>query len=110
MKAQELYQAVWVKYLPVITLKLKQVIRNGEPTHIGMYQFEFHVDGKKRNIGRQFDLELKNGRVLSDISKTPVAKALTDVMRSDSTLWPLVYNGHFRFSLDGSFVFTIQKQ
>jgi len=110
MNEQEMYHAVWMKYLPVITLKLKQTIRNGEPTHVGMYQFEFHVNGKKRSIGHQFDLELKNGRVINDISKTPVARELNAVMKEDAAIWPLVNGGHFCFSLDGSFMFTIQKK
>jgi len=110
MKAEEMYQSVWVKYLPVIKLKLKQTVRNGEPSHIGMYKFEFHLDGKSKNVGRQFDLELRNGRVVNDISKIPVAKALNDVMKNDIALWPLVAAGHFNFSLDGGFVFTIEKK
>jgi hypothetical protein len=110
LKEQEMYHAVWVKYLPVITLKLKQTIRNGEPAHVGMYQFEFHGSGKKRSVGHQFDLELKNGRIMNDISKTPLAKELNAVMREDQTLWPLVYSGHFSFALDGGFIFTIQKK
>src|ERR1041385_4882607 len=95
MKEQEMYHAVWMKYLPVITLKLKQTIRNGEPTHVGMYHFEFHKSGKKRNIGHQFDLELKNGRVINDISKTAVARELNAVMKEDFALKSLIGSGHF---------------
>ncbi|MCY7411104.1 MAG: hypothetical protein LH473_12600 [Chitinophagales bacterium] len=109
-KEQEMYHAVWAKYLPVITLKVKQVIRTGEPAHIGMYQFEFHKSGKKRKIGHQFDLELKFGRVLTDISKSAVALELNAVIKEDTTIRPLVNAGHFCFSLDSSFVFTIEKK
>ena len=110
MNKQELYHAVWRKYLPVITLKLKQTIRNGEPTYVGMYQFEFHTSGMKRTIGHQFDLELNNGRVMNNISKAPIARELNAVMKEDAVIWPLIYDGHFCFSLDGSFMFTIQKK
>src|SRR4030095_4559768 len=98
MNEQEMYHSVWMKYLPVITLKLKQTIRTGEATHVGMFQFEFHKNGKKRNIGHQFDLELKNGRVMNNISKTPVARELKEVMKEDAAIWPLVQDGHFCFS------------
>jgi len=106
---KEMYRAVWVKYLPVIALKLKQMIRTGEPVHIGMYQFEFHSSGKKRNIGHQFNLELNKGRVVNDISKSALAKELSLVMKEDPSVGSLLNSGHFLFSLDGSFVFTIQN-
>ena len=110
MKDQELYQALWKKYLPVIAMKLKQVMRSGEPAHVGMYQFEFHNGGKKRSVGHQFNLELNKGKVVNDISKVPLAKELREVMKEDSQLGSLLVEGHFVFSLDKSFVFTIQNK
>jgi hypothetical protein len=50
--------------LPVITMKLKQVIRNNEPSTINMYKFEFQNPGSKKKSNYQFNLELKEGRVV----------------------------------------------
>ncbi|HYV95177.1 MAG TPA: hypothetical protein VE978_25605 [Chitinophagales bacterium] len=108
MKELEIYQAVWKKYLPVIAMKLKQVIRNNESSHVGMYQFEFHSTGKKKKVGYQFDLELNKGRVMNDISGSLVAKQLTETMKSDPTVRPLLNSGHFIFSLNSDYILTIQ--
>jgi len=105
-----MYHAVWLKYLPVIALKLKQVVRSGQSAHIGMYQFEFHTTGKERKIGHQFSLELKNGRVMNDISKYPIAKELTTVLKEDTTVGSLLHSGHFLFNLDGNFALTIENR
>ena len=108
MKELEIYQAVWKKYLPVIAMKLKQVIRNNESSHVGMYQFEFHSTGKKKKTGYQFDLELNKGRVMNDISGSLVAKQLTETMKADPVVRPLLNLGHFMFSLNSDYILTIQ--
>jgi hypothetical protein len=110
IKDQEMYHAIWLKYLPVIAMKLKQVVRNGAPAHIGMYQFEFHTAGKQRNVGHQFNLELRQGRVVNDISKYPAAKELSAVMKDDAVVGSILHSGHFLFSLDGNFALTIQNK
>jgi hypothetical protein len=110
MKEIEIYQAVWKKYMPVITMKLKQVIRNNESAHVGMYQFEFHSSGKKKRTGYQFDLDLDKGKLKSDISSSPVAKELNEMMKTDSAVKSLLVSGHFNFSLNGDFILTIQKK
>ena len=108
MKELEIYQAVWKKYLPVIAMKLRQVIRNNEASHVGMYQFEFHSTGKKKKVGYQFDLDLNKGRVINDISGSLVAKQLTETMKSDPVVRPLLNSGHFIFSLNSDYILTIQ--
>ena len=110
MKEIEIYQAVWKKYLPVIAMKLKQVIRNNESTHVGMYQFEFHSTGKKKKVGYQFDLEINKGRVINDISGSAVAKQLSETLRQDPVVRPLLNSGHFLFSLNSDYILTIQKK
>ena len=110
MKELEIYQMVWKKYLPVITMKLKQVIRKNEATHVGMYQFEFHSTGKKRRVGYQFDLDMDKGRIMNDISASPAAKQLSETLKQDATVKSLLSSGRFSFTLNGDFVLTIQKK
>jgi hypothetical protein len=110
MKDIEHYQALWKKYLPVIAMKLKQVIRNNEASHVGMYQFEFHSTGKKKKTGYQFNLELDKGRVLNDISSSLVAKQLSETMKADPIVKPLLNLGHFMFTLNSDYILTIQAK
>lgn len=107
-KEQEMFRVIWARYLPVIALKLKQMIRTGQAVHIGMHPSDFHRSGKKRNIGHQFSLELKDGRLMNDISKLAAAKELREAMREDPQVGSLLHGGHFLFQLDGGFVFTIR--
>jgi len=110
MKDAELYQQVWKKYLPVITLKLKQVIRSNEPTHIGMYRFEFHSSSKKTKLGHQFDLHITKGKVLNSFTQPTLVKELMNVLKEDSSVRVLLSSGDFSISLNADFILTIQKK
>ena len=110
MKENEIYQAVWKKYMPVMIMKLKQVIRNSESAHVGMYQFEFHTSGKKKRTGYQFDMDLDKGKLKSDISSSVVAKELNEMLKLDPTMRQLLVTGSFNFSLNSDFILTIQKK
>ena len=90
-------------------MKLKQVIRNNEPATITMYKFEFQNVGTKKKSNFQFNLELKEGRVINDISGSVAAKELSEMLKLDANVRPLLNTGHFTFSLNGEFAFTIQK-
>jgi len=110
-KAKEVYHEVWKKYLPLISMKLKQTMRTGDPSHIGMYRFEFHSDGTSKSKGTNhvFMLDVKNGRVMNDISKVEVAQELNSILREESGVETVLRAGHFHFNLDSNFQLTIQK-
>ena len=110
MKEAEVYQLIWKRYFPVITMKLKQVVRNGGSATIGMYKFEFQSEGNKKKAGFQFNLELREGRIISDIAKSIAAKELAEMMRQDPNIRPLLNAGHFSFVLDTEYVLTIEKK
>ncbi len=110
MKEAEVYQTLWKRYLPVISMKLKQVIRNNESAHVGMYKFEFHSSGKKKKSGYQFDLNIRNGRVVNDVSTSAVALQLSEMLRADPTIKSLLNSGHFNFNLNSDFILTIQQK
>ncbi len=110
MKDIEVYQTLWKKYLPVISMKLKQVVRNNESAHVGMYKFEFHSSGKKKKSGYQFDLNIRNGRVINDISSSPVAAQLSEILRQDPVIKSILNSGYFNFTLNSDFILTIQQK
>ena len=110
MKEAEVYQLIWRKYLPVITMRLKQVVRTGEPVTIGMYKFEFQSEGNKKKSGYHFNLEMKDGRVANDIGKNLPAKELSDMLRQDPNTRPILNEGYFTITLSPEFILTIDKK
>ena len=92
-------------------MKLKQTVRTGEPSHIGMYRFEFHSEGrsKSKSTSPSFLLDIKNGRVMNDISKAEVAQELNSILKDDYAAGSLLSSGHFQFNLDSSFQLTLHK-
>jgi len=110
MKEAEIYQLVWKRYLAVLTMKVKQLVRNGGSATIGMYKFEFQSEGNKKKSGHQFNLELKDGRVINDIARSIAAKELAEMLRQDPNVRPLLNTGHFSFTLDPAYQLIIEKK
>lgn len=107
MLEKEKYINLWTKYLPVISLQLKNS-KNGVRT-IPMNEIEFTSVGDRDNAGYQFNLIIKNGKVTNDISGTAVARDFNKVLNSNPAAKQILKEGTYKLNLNTQFVLTIQK-
>lgn len=104
-KDQKLYYPVWQKYLPVLQLQIKNAV-NGEK-EITMFKKEFALHGNKNLTDYSFNLEIQNGKVISNTGATVVARDLNDVMKESKSITSLLATSHCHIELGKDFVLKI---
>ncbi len=107
MKELDVYQAVWKKYLPVIAMKIKESQRKNESVSFSLYKPEFQVASKRKKISFEFDLEMRDSRVLNNSSIPPIAKDLSETLRQNLAMKQQIGIGYFKFSMNSDFILTI---
>ena len=107
MKELDVYQAVWKKYLPVIAMKIKEAQRKNESVSFPLYKPEFQVASKRKKISFEFDLEMKDSRVLNNSSIPPIAKDLSEALRQNLAMKQQIGIGHFKFTMNSDFIMSI---
>ena len=108
MKELDVYQAVWKKYLPVIAMKIKEAQRKNEASSFNLYKPEFQVASKRKKISFDFELEIKDARVLNNSTIPLVAKDLSEALRQNLVMKQLISTGHYKFTLNSDFIFSIE--
>ncbi len=83
MADKNLFYPLWQKYLPVITLQLKNAV-NGVK-EIKIPKSEFDLFGSKKVADYIFNLEVKNGKVLNSIGSKGVVRDLVDIIQKSPT-------------------------
>jgi len=106
MNDKNIYYPLWQRYLPVITLQMKNAI-NGGLKEIKMSKIEFEKYGNRKASDYVFNLEIKNGRLNNVISNTAVARDLLDILQSNSLAEELMANNYFKISLGKEFILRI---
>jgi hypothetical protein len=102
-----LYYPLWKKYLPVISVQMRNAL-NAEK-EIKMHKSEFEVYGNRVISDYFINLEIKNGKVVNNINGTAVARDLFDILSSDPNCKKLLANNYYKFSLGKEFVLRISK-
>ena len=103
------YQRVWVKYLPVIIMKLKTAIKNNDKQELNLDKYDFENVSVKKTAAYKFNLELKEGRAINKSDSTAMARDFALAINEHVVAKDMVKTGHFTFSMGNKFVLTIQK-
>jgi hypothetical protein len=107
MGVNNTFQRVWSKYLPLISLKLRQAIAKNDLQQINLDKFDFtHASASK---SYSFSLEFKNGATLNNMKMSPIAREFAEALNSNEAVKQMVKSGHFTFKLSSNFVLSIQK-
>ncbi len=101
------YQSVWNKFLPLITLKVKSAIRNGEVQTIEMDKIDFERASDKKNSKFPFDLEMNEGRSQKNKKTSAIALDFARALNENDTAKDLLKVGNFKFVLNNKFVMSI---
>jgi hypothetical protein len=100
-----IYSYVWSKYRPAI-LKLMTDSVNGPQ----VYKFsahEFRNVNPKQKGGYTFTFRMFQGKSISDIRNSPLAKDLLWILQQSKTAAALTENDAYEFSLNKTFDFQI---
>jgi hypothetical protein len=103
------YQRVWIKYLPVIVMKLKTAVKSSEPQALNLDRYDFENAGIRKNAAYKFNLELKEGRAINNTNGTAMARDFALALNEHEIAKDMVKTGHFTFSMGNKFILTIQK-
>ena len=105
MKDSNLYLPLWKKYLPVIAMKLRNSVTGAKS--LQLHKDEFEVSGNRPASDYTFTLEVKNGRLINDISGTAVAKDLYEAISCDRDAKKVISSGHFKINLGKNYMLNI---
>src|SRR5689334_2938250 len=104
------YQAVWDKFLPVIAMKLRSVIKNSDSEYIPMNQLDFEKVSQHKKSNYQFYVELNEGRLMKSKSAKAVAVDFARALREYPPVYEMIKSGVFIFSLNSKFVLSLGHQ
>lgn len=105
MTEQNVYYPLWLKYLPIINVQIKNAA-NGE-REINLTKFEFEAFATRKAADNKFNLEIKNGKIVNDIKGVALARDLFEVLNSDAKAKDLLQEKHVQISLGKDYVLRI---
>lgn len=94
---QFLYKPIWMKYLDQIRITIEFQLGQGFP----IPQKYFTKVGNRKKYG--FRLEIKNGKIVNDISGSAVARDLAYLLLEDPSNKKLLARKHFFIRMNNSF-------
>ena len=104
---QGFYIDLWVSQRKAIKEKLERVGASRE--FIQLNKNDFEDAGKRLKSGYTFNLEFENGKVISNIGSSAVARDLAAVLTNDSTIKKILATGSFKINMGKDFCLYIQK-
>lgn len=108
MEEKNVFYPVWQKYLPVITLQMKNASKGDR--EIRMTKYEFEIYGTKKISDYVINLEINNGKVINNKNNTLVARNLFDVLNNSKTCQALFADKCYKISMGKEFVLQISVQ
>lgn len=96
-KRQHLYEPIWEKYLEKIKQTVRLELGLGFPIPPGV----FKKAGNRKKYG--FRLEIKNKKIVNDISGSAVARDLAYLLLKDPNYKKLLVRKHFFIRMNNSF-------
>jgi hypothetical protein len=103
------YQLVWNKFLPVIAMKLKTAVKQGEMQLLEMDKVDFEKAGSSKNSKYQFDLEMNEGRTIRSRTASGIALDFSRALMEFESTKELVKTGNFKFNLNSKFVLSMSE-
>lgn len=107
MSQESLYFPLWQKYLPIIALQMKNA-KNGE-REITLYKNEFKEVGDRKVSDFSFNLEIKNGRVASNIRGTAAARGLYEKLTQNKATKQLLTENFYKIQLFKDYRMKIER-
>jgi len=105
--AQNLYQPVWDKFMPVILLKLKSALKKQESEFLVMDKLDFEKASHRKNSSYLFHLEMNEGRVLRSKETSSIGIDFARALKENEVLFSLIKHGSIIFSMNNKFVLSI---
>ena len=109
MNEFKIYQPVWNKYMPVISMKLRTAIKKNELQKLSMDKIDFENAGSRKNAKYRFNLEMREGRAISDKNNSAIALDFASALNENEAIKSLINSNHLKFSLDSKFVLSIES-
>ena len=79
-----------------------------EPQQMKLQKHDFIVAGERKTSGYQFNLEVKNGKGVNNISGIAVARDLLEILKSDAKCKEIIAEKNFKINLGSDFILHIQ--
>src|SRR5262249_19221640 len=98
---------VWKKFLPVIAIKIKSAVKNGDKQQVAMDKLDFEKASSSKNRKYQFDLELMEGRTVKSKQTSTVGHDFARALNDYELIKEIIRTNNFKFNLDSKFVLTI---
>jgi|SRR3954466_11354370 hypothetical protein len=109
MSNLKIYQSVWNKFLPVIAMKLRSAVKQGELQKLDMDKLDFEKASNRKNCKYQFDLELNEGRTLRSKTTATIGLDFARALNEYEPTRDLIKSGIFKFTLSGKFILSISQ-
>ena len=100
------YLTTWKRYLPVIRLHIKKSLNEDQQFKLNIQDFE--SAGDRGKSGYSFSITLENGRVITNISGSPVARDLYEALKSDEAIKAMLQDKSVKISVGKSFILSIK--
>lgn len=110
MSELKIYQTVWNKFLPLISLKLKAAVKKAEPQSIGMDKIDFEKASHRKNCKYQFDVEINEGLVLRRKTTSAVGLDLARALSENEVTREILKTGNYKFNLNNKFILSIEAK
>jgi hypothetical protein len=110
MGEANIYQRVWSKYMPLISLKLKTAISKNEPQMLNIDKYDFENAAIRKNAAYSFSLEMRDGRAINNSASAALARDFALALNENQGMKDMTKSGHFKFSMGNKFILTIQSK
>lgn len=100
-----LYYPLWKRYLPVFAIQLKKAL--SEDQVINLTKSDLDTLGNRKKADYTFSLEIANSKVKNNISGSPVARDLFEVLMTSPKVKELLVDNHFKMSLGKAYILKI---
>ena len=100
------YLTTWKRYLPVIRLHIKKSLNEDQQFKLNIQDFE--SAGDRGKSGYSFSITMENGRVITNISGSPVARDLYEALKSDDAIKAMLQDKSVKISVGKSFILSIK--
>jgi hypothetical protein len=109
MSNLKIYQSVWNKFLPVIAMKLRTAVKQGELQKLDMDKLDFEKASNRKNCKYQFDLELNEGRTLRSKTTATIGLDFARALNEYEPTRDLIKAGIFKFNLSSKLILSISQ-
>ena len=110
MSDLKIYQTVWNKFLPLISMKLKTAVKKAEVQSIGMDKIDFEKASHRKNCKYQFNLEMNEGLVVGRKTTSAVGLDFARALAENDITKELIKTGNYKFNLNNKFILSIEAK